>query len=415
MEGDMVVALASATPDGRTRFARVGPGKQALCRIAGRAFAQGERVRVGNLDLPQARHTFTLLGSQPDGGWGLDHGVNEHGVAAGCASLPPARSGPGSGLYGSDLVRLGLERSQTAGQAVDTLTQLLEQFGPCTVPGSATRAAADHAFLLADAASAFAVETAGRHWAYQEVRQVRALSTVRVIRQDWDRISHGLAQQAIQEGHWPADGSKLDVSAALGLEWAFRADGLRRWGRATLFLEQHNGRLDRALLRRFLCGAGAENESVASFSAHLHNGPGRLLTAWFGLGPPSLGLFFPLFLEGELPTPLSVPASWGSEALGQSLRRVEQEAKEDPERGDHVRATLGCLQARFDREVEEFAVEGAALRQAGEAAALQRQAGLFLQHLLERLEEALTGLVPARRSPLKGPHRFVEDSVAVFP
>src|SRR5947209_3646443 len=128
MEGDMVVALTLATRDRSTRFARLGRRASSLCRIPGREFAPGEKVRAGNREVPQIRQTFTVLGARPAGCAGFEHGVNEHGVAAGCVSLPPAHSGAGSGLCGTDLVRLVLERSHRARQAVEMLTHLLEEF-----------------------------------------------------------------------------------------------------------------------------------------------------------------------------------------------------------------------------------------------------------------------------------------------
>src|SRR5205085_11334862 len=101
MTGDMVVALAGATVDGQTVFGhnsnRPARGPQPLVRQPGRAFAAGETVRTQTLEVPQARQTFTVLGSQPDGCWGYDHGVNEHQVAVGCVGLAAADPGAAAG------------------------------------------------------------------------------------------------------------------------------------------------------------------------------------------------------------------------------------------------------------------------------------------------------------------------------
>src|SRR5262249_2900183 len=154
-------------------------------------------------------------------------------------ALPPARTAGRTGLCGTDLVRLVLERSHSARQGVDLLTDLLERHGQAATadaPGGG-----DPAFLVADPRGAFAVETAGNHWVCQEIGGIRAASNVRVVRQDWNRISSGLADHVIAQGLWPADGSKLDFAGALGASPAVRAPELRRWGRATLLLEQQNG------------------------------------------------------------------------------------------------------------------------------------------------------------------------------
>src|SRR5207244_881851 len=108
-------------------------------------------------------------------------------------------------------------------------------------------------FLIADPKEAFAVEAAGDAWTWQEIEQVRAAGDVAVIRQDWNRIAPGLAARVIARGWWPEDGSKLDFAGTLSEEPTGRASALRRWGRATLLLEQQNGHIDAAFLRRLLC------------------------------------------------------------------------------------------------------------------------------------------------------------------
>src|SRR5437660_816824 len=159
---DMVVALGRATVDGYTRFgqncSRPADEPTALCRLPGRAFAPGEQVRVQHVEVPQARQTFTVLGCRPAGCWGYSHGINEHGVAAGCASFHNKLRSPEPGLVGTDLVRLVLERGKCARHAVELLGDLLECHGQ-GIPGSA-ETEADHAFPLADGREAFGVETA---------------------------------------------------------------------------------------------------------------------------------------------------------------------------------------------------------------------------------------------------------------
>src|SRR5262245_49609482 len=129
MTGDMVLALGQATTDGRTLFGQNSGGPfrwaQALHRSVGRPHAPDETPMTSQLDLPQVRHTFTAVGSQPAGSWGYLHGVNEHLVAAGCVPLAGEATPVQTGLTGPDLVRLMIERSQTARQAVDLLIDLL--------------------------------------------------------------------------------------------------------------------------------------------------------------------------------------------------------------------------------------------------------------------------------------------------
>jgi secernin len=435
MRGDLVVALGRATVDGHTLFGqnseRTGRACPCLQVVRGRSFALGETVQTSSLQLPQPRQTWAVLGSRPHGAWGFQHGVNEHGVAVGRAPLRTRIKDAALGLRGTDLVRLALERSLTARQAVDLLTDLVSRHGQAPELGEA---ADGNVFLVADAAEAFAVEAAGCYWVYQEPREIRALGGLSTIRQDWSRIAPGLSEHAIAEGWWPADGSKLDFAAAVAPVPSGEDSpaALRRWGHTTLLLGEQNGHIDTAFLRRLLSdhpegddrrsGPSAADALIrrrprtghrddpsgataASLVVSLGPNEGRLRVAWCAFGPPCLSVYFPVFLEGDLPAAFTCStAETSPDAFWWRLRGAAAAPGEDAKRRD----LLARLQERFDQDADEFAAEGATLRSRGEHVELQRQATLFLQHCLERFEEAWSGLgrprpagadVPARRSP----------------
>jgi len=240
MASDMVVALARATLDRATLFGHNSNRPRgeiaALVLTQGREHAPGETVRTSDLELPQNRHTWTVLASRPGNVWGYSHGVNEKGVAIGCTPIHTKLTGQGRCLGGFDLVRLGLERAASARQAVEVITDLICRHGQ----GSTAQQDGGTALLLLDAQEAFVLEAAGRHWVLGHVGQVRALASACMLRQDWDRISRGLSALAISRGWWPENGCKLDFAGAVGRVGPDHADALRRWGRATMTLEQHS-------------------------------------------------------------------------------------------------------------------------------------------------------------------------------
>jgi dipeptidase len=431
MGGDLVAALGRASVDGQTLFGHNSTQRPRVCQslrlVPGRSFAFGEKVRTTLVELPQARQTGTVLGSQAHGAWGYEHGVNASGVAVGRAPLHTRLAAPGPGLTGGDLVRLALERAGTARQAVDVLTDLVSRHGQAADPGAA-RPADGNGFLIADGAEAFAVECAGRFWVYQLVGEVRAAGGLSTIRQDWDRIAPGLAAYAIERQWWPGDGSKLDFAAAVSPtppeREPARAADFRRWGRATRLLGEQNGHIDIAFVRRLLSdhregdedetdpfAPGADDGSLcrhprrepaeatsASLVAALAPQPGGLLTAWCAFGPPCLSVYFPVFLEGELPAPFARSAAEPSgDSAWWRLQDVAAFLTWHPERRDLAREALGRLQARFDQEAEEFAAEGAARQRAGEHAEVRRLATLFMEHCLERFEETWAGVARASR------------------
>jgi secernin len=418
MRCDMVVAVAGATASADTLFghncALASPQKIALHRSRGRAFCPGETVRTQFLELPQSRNTCTAVGAQPEGCWGYVHGINEYGLAVGCVPLPPKLSCLGPGLLGTDLVRLALERCRSAPQAIDLIASHLQRFGRAAAPGL-SGPEYDPAFLVADPCEAFAVESAGGYWVEQEIGAVRAVSEVRVIRQDWDRIAPGLAEFAIQQKHWPADGTKLDFAGALDESSPQQAPGWRRWGRATLLLEQQNGHIDVAYLRRALSdhddvadeelrpgrttsrnplcmhSIGRNREQTAlSFVAQLHTVGERLPSAWWAFGPPCRTVYLPIFLHGDLPDMLTAT---GPESIAARIDRVDAVRRAAPQEKQRIAEEFSRLQARFDQDAEEFSAEGAALRARDRQADLQRLAGAFIQHVVERLDGTMSMLL----------------------
>jgi secernin len=422
MGSSMFVALGKATTAGHTFFGQnssrpIGKG-QALCLSPGRLFTPGEKLRTQHLEIPQSRQVHAVLGSRPSGLWGLTHGVNSNRVAAGCVELPAALAFVRAGLTGPDLVRLALERSSSARQGVDIVTELVKQHGQGSYPACAPEFASDSALLIADPLEAYAVEMAGGHWVYQEIKEVRAVSNVRVVHQDWDRISPGLAAHAIEQGLWPADGSKLDFSAVLAKGGRTPVASMRRWGLATILLQEQNGHIDSAFFRRLLSDHGdagdddlpcvdgdggtesicqhsrraAGSATAASFIADLSPDPTSVTHAWCAFGAPCASIYFPVFLDGELPDAfIQEQMETIGAGLGGRLAYLMTQRSDTPGRLNRAREAFARLQALFDQETEEFLNEASMFKKSGATAELQRHASMFMQYNLEKFEDVFAG------------------------
>jgi hypothetical protein len=416
---DMVVALAPTVIDGHTIFGhncnRPGNEVLSLVQVSGRNFEPGETAATPWMRVPQRGRSHAVLAGQVQGQWGYQHGVNEHNVAIGQTDLLTRLAPSGTGLTGPDLVRLGLERASSARQATDLLADLISRVGHGLAPasGQVVDSGLSPAFLIADPKEAYVLASCGSHWALQEISSLRALGEVCHLHQDWDRLSHGLASLAIDSGWWPGDGSKLDFEATMCLPGPTSARALRRYGRATLLLEQQRGHHKLGTLRRLLCdhfdgcpdevdpcglrhpspslcchGVGrGEPGTAASFLVQLGASPNGGPMVWAAFGTPCTSVYLPVCFEGELPMLYHGPGDGGRPGLHPLLTRLQQSAQADRLEWLQLRQALAGLQDRIDQETKEFLDEAAVLKQRGAETELLRLATSLMQHHVEQVED----------------------------
>jgi hypothetical protein len=182
---DILVALPGASAVGATLFAKNSdrpPAEQQVVHWSPPRRDAGS-VRCTHVSVPAApTDTLACVLSRPAWCWGVEHGVNEAGVAAGNTTVYTTLDPRGAplGLTGMDLVRLALERATSAVAAVEVITGHIERYGqggsghdPALVPAGRPYW---NAFLVADPSSAYVIDTSGRAWAVEEVADVRAIS-----------------------------------------------------------------------------------------------------------------------------------------------------------------------------------------------------------------------------------------------
>lgn len=202
---DTMVALGSVTADGVTLFGKNSDREpneaHHLLHIPAARHAPGEKVRCTYIEIPQVEYTYQVLLAKPFWIWGAEMGANEHGVAIGNEAVftkIPYDKQPG--LIGMDLLRLALERARTAREALDVITTLLAQYGQGGNCGFKHATYYHNSFLIADPREAWVLETAGKHWVAERVRDVRTISNGLTIGNTFDLASPDVVTYAIERG-----------------------------------------------------------------------------------------------------------------------------------------------------------------------------------------------------------------------
>lgn len=234
--------------------------------------------------------TIGFVGSRPSWMWGVEHGVNEAGLAVGNEAVftttdpspyPPA-------LVGMDIVRLALERASSAFQGVEVIAALLERYGQ---GGSGHDPGPDgsnawpywSSFLLADPGDAWVLETSANHWVAEQVGATRAIS---------NRLTIG-PFSALHRDPSP------ELAAFIDPRWeaskAALAEGVLSVDSARSHLRNHVGGGDGWTVCMHVDGVEA---TTAALVAELPRG--RRPVARFLLGSPCRSVFVPVLVGHPL-------------------------------------------------------------------------------------------------------------------
>ncbi len=204
---DTLVALPSVTKNGNLLFAKNSDREpeeaQAIIHLP-RVQPDTKYLKCTYLEIPQVTETFECILSKPFQMWGAEMGANEHGLVIGNEAVftKVKFSKENRGLTGMDLLRLGLERSKNADEAITCITALLEQYGQDVNGGYKNKNFFYHnSFLLADKHHSWILETAGKQWAAKKVKDIHSISNKLSIC-DADKISANAKSFAQSNGWW---------------------------------------------------------------------------------------------------------------------------------------------------------------------------------------------------------------------
>lgn len=327
---DTFVALPNVTQDGSVIFGKNSDRHQneahELVHIPHDKHPEGAEVKCTYITIPQVSETNTVLLSKPFWIWGAEMGANEHGVVIGNEAVftkVPYDKEPG--LIGMDYLRLALERAASADEAMEVVINLLDIYGQGGNHGLHPLYY-HNSMLIADRKTAWVLETAGKHWAAEKVRDVRSISNLITIGKTWDRASDDLVSHAVEKG-WCKQAADFDFGDCYSdFLYTTFADGRHRFCRTWDGLQAARGEIDVPYAMRLLRDhgpnadenwipgkgiTGAEvcchgsfgpvrsSQSVGSMVARLsEDGDIFWLT---GTSAPCLSSFKPVWLDSGLP------------------------------------------------------------------------------------------------------------------
>ena len=284
-----------------------------------------KNLKCTYIEIPQVKEKYGVLICRPFWMWGAEMGANTNGLVIGneavFTKMPSRKKGV---LTGMDLLRLALERSKNSIQAIETITELIADYGQGGACGFENKNFFYHnSFLIADRKEAWVLETADKVWAARKIKNNYAISNKLTIGETFDLYHPKLIQTAIknkwlgkyQEFNFAkcyTDRSRTKTSGCesrrnraneinnqMSIHKAFRH--LRDHGQNPDYNPQNHSHMD------FLCSHSADfinrnaAQSVGSMIVHLND---KARTAWVtGTSAPCTSLFKPINLDApDLPS-----------------------------------------------------------------------------------------------------------------
>ncbi len=461
---DTWVAMSDATLSGNVILGKNSDRPvfdcQPLVFYPRQTWAAGSTLKLEYIALPQADMTFATLGSSPYWCWGYEEGINEHSVVIGNEAIPTRtfrdaadkyRQGgaPELGLLGMDLIRLALERSRSARQAVEVMGALIEQYGQfgSGVPTKTHDAGGyDGSFIIADPQEAWVVEAVGRRWVARCMAQgTTSISNEPTTRFAWDLGARDVVDYAVDRGWWPANlRSRFDFARAYIDDGAPRQVSHLRAMRSRQLLSERRGNITPQWMKRiardhyedtFLQGPYFDaadpdfhsicmHSSAANFTwgntasscvAVLPKTSLELPVLWWTPGPPCNGCYAPFFVHGsKLPDLVSNAGTFGKRVVSADaaaedtyspnsywwlFRELLDRVKGSPlgsvpgcypDRNRLVRAKFDALEKEFEAETPGVVEQAVAEQQANRRARiLDEFTGRCVSRVLQTLRELL--------------------------
>ncbi|MDI1322732.1 MAG: C69 family dipeptidase [Algoriphagus sp.] len=369
---DTLVALPAFTRSGNLILGKNSDREpqeaQAIAHFP-KAFPKEKELQCTFIKVSQVSETNEVILSKPFQMWGAEMGVNEYGLVIGNEAVftNVKFDKKKVGLTGMDLLRLALERSKKAMEAVICITDLLSEFGQNACGGYQNNDFYYHnSFLIADHSEAFILETAGKSWAYKRVTGIGSISNALSIAEDFEAIHLEKEARTIQR-IFAEKGTSFQGKFS-DLLYSKLGRAVRRQACTTGFLEkretgieavtffealrQHNLPEGKFAPKKATTGSicmhatGLTNPSDTTGSMVAEIRKNQAHTVWLtATSHPCMSLYLPFYFGENDHGPLFNPSSKPDQSLWWKAKKLHKWiAKEYQNRQPEIRKGLDAMQ-----------------------------------------------------------------------
>ena len=232
---DTFVVMPNNTKNGSIIFGKNSdrePNEAQLLEYhPGNIYSKEQSLNCTYIEVPQVKRTNAVLVSRPFWMWGAEIGANEKGVVIGneaVFSKVPAEKE--KKLTGMDMLRIALERSNNAQNAMEIIIQHLTDFGQGGPCGFEDKKLSYHnSYIIADASEAWVLETVAHLWVAKKVTDYYAISNGYSIGEEFD-FNHPDVIPYAQKKGWLKKGANFNFAECYS-DWfykTFTRCGMRR-------------------------------------------------------------------------------------------------------------------------------------------------------------------------------------------
>lgn len=297
------------------------------------------------LEVPDSGYSCVI--SKPSWIWGAEMGINSRGVSLGNEAVFGKAPVDKKGILGMDILRLALQNSATAEEALEFILGFLEEFGQGGNGAYKGKLYYHNSFLISDPRGAYILETAGRQWAYKRIEGFGSISNAYSIKENFDRadpasmqrLEGGLSwKKAVEKGLFTYFSRGNVRNSASGRILAELSKGEEPPRTADFFslLRSHNTYSPNKPNRKnmeSLCihgGGLLNNATTASMLVEYPLGSGYPedpIIVWYtGTSYPCISLYKPIILKKGVFYPLCSSVGFGKESeSGRNLWQAQRE------------------------------------------------------------------------------------------